>query len=162
MNPILSYLTAFATVALVAFLPARTMTETRSAWYQCIRPSITPPNIVFPIVWSILYVLIAISLAGALMLPASPARIWLLVGFAINLALNLSWTFLYFKRRALKASLAVILLLWATIFWIYSASYRLHTSKWKAYILLPYLLWVAFATVLNALSLKKEAECSTL
>lgn len=160
MNPILAYLIAFAVVALVAFMPSRTMTETRSPWYQCIRPSITPPNIVFPIVWSILYILIAVSLANAFLLPASTGKMWLLVGFAINLALNLAWTFLYFKKRNIKGALAVIVLLWLTIAWIYTASYRLHTRKWKAHILMPYLLWVAFASVLNGLSILKEKECS--
>lgn len=159
---ILAYLVAFGILVIVAILPSKTMTATKSKWYECIKPKITPPNIVFPIAWTILYILIAVSLANAFLLPFSSGQMILLVGFAINLILNVTWSFLYFGKRNIVGSLVVIILLWASIVWIFIMSYMLHTAKWKAYILLPYLLWVSFATVLNTMSLPMAVECSDL
>lgn len=159
---IIAYIVAFGILAVVALLPSKTMTATRSKWYECIKPSITPPSIVFPIAWSILYTLIAISLANAFLLPASSAKTMLLLGFAVNLTLNVAWSFLYFGKRNIKGALVVIVLLWLSILWIVVMSYKLHERKWKAHILVPYLLWVTFATVLNTMSLMKEKECENV
>lgn len=162
-NTLFAYLTAGAVVTMVAVLPSRTTAAaTRSAWYRCIRPSLTPPSVVFPIVWTALYILIAISLAHVFLLPASLGKHLLLLAFAINLALNMVWSFLYFGSRNIRGALAVIVLLLLTTVWIVMESYRLHAKRWKAHILVPYLAWLCFATVLNAMSVAKEKECSSI
>jgi len=151
MSPYLSYIIAAITLILTALLPSSAMKSTNSPWYDCIKPSITPPKIVFPIVWTILYVLIAIALAETLKLEKQKV---LLLAFAINLTLNILWSFAYFGWKSPKLSLIIILLLWLSTVYLVVKTFQVH-PKWVGFILLPYLMWITFATVLNGLSLNK-------
>lgn len=161
MKPWLAYLFATLVVTITALLPSNVMSSTKSTWYDCIKPSITPPNFVFPIVWSILYIMIAIALAQTLLLPSSTTRNLLLVVFGVNLLLNVLWSYAYFGWRNMLLSMAIIIILWATIIIIVVQSFKVH-PKWVGYILLPYLFWVSFATILNGISLSKASECAML
>ena len=67
MDTLKAHITSFIIMAVVAMFPSDVMKATKSRWYQCIRPSITPPNIVFPVVWTVLYILIAFALAQTFM-----------------------------------------------------------------------------------------------
>jgi tryptophan-rich sensory protein len=159
MDTYLAYIIAFLTVFIVQVIPSGTMKTVKSPWYQCIRPSITPPNFVFPIVWTTLYILIAIALAQTLMRKKS----WksfssidvLLLLYAFNLILNVLWSFAYFGNKDVFLALVILILMVISTVAILKYTYDLLPS-WVVYILLPYFLWTCFAGVLNTLSLYKK------
>ncbi|MBM3230053.1 tryptophan-rich sensory protein [Candidatus Pacearchaeota archaeon] len=134
------------------FLGAQYTTETvQSEWYQAIKPILTPPSSVFPIVWSILYALIAISFWFAWNPASSSQRAKLLTWFGINLIANATWTFFYFSLRSPLAGLIDIILI--DISGLMMIHYTSQLSKPAQYLLYPYAVWLAFATLLNVLSL---------
>ncbi len=128
-----------------------TSQETNSSWYQSIRPSITPPNWVFPIVWNILFFLIGISLYFAWTNSKNKDKFKISIVFGINFLLNILWSVLYFGiKNPEVAFYEIIFLLLSIVLMIYVTS---KVSKKSAYLLVPYLLWVSFASVLNYLSI---------
>jgi len=127
-----------------------TSNNTNTQWYNSIRPSITPPNWVFPIVWNILFFLIALSLYCAWIKSKNKKPI--IFAFGINFILNILWSFLYFHlKNPLLAFIDIILLIISIIIMIL-ITYKI--NKKSSYLLVPYLLWVLFASVLNYLSIK--------
>ena len=124
------------------------MNETYS-WYQTlIKPTWAPPSWIFGPVWSVLYLIIAISFT-TVFYKTWTGKIPSLVAlpFALNLIFNFAFTPLQFGlRNNLLASLDIVLVL-ATLIWALLAIYP-HT-KWIALINIPYLLWVSFATILQ-------------
>src|SRR3989338_3380714 len=119
------------------------------SWYQeLIKPAWAPPSWLFGPVWSVLYLLIAVSfgkvfwMAWQKQIPALVA-----VPFVLNLVFNFSFTWLQFGlQNNYLAALDVILVL-ATLVWAMLAIYP-HV-KWIAYAQIPYLVWVSFATILQ-------------
>lgn len=118
-------------------------------WYsQLIRPSWAPPSWLFGPVWTVLYVLIAFSF-GKVFYMAWQKQIALLVAlpFALNLIFNFIFTPIQFGlKNNLLAALDILLVL-GTLIWAIVAIYP-HV-RWVAYMQIPYLLWVSFATVLQ-------------
>lgn len=119
------------------------------SWYltELIRPSFAPPNWLFGPVWTILYALMGISLFLVWEMKKSKERSRALSVFFLQLALNALWTPVFFGLEAAGAGFVVILTLWCTIIWNIFVFYRI--KKIAAYLLIPYLLWVSFASVLN-------------
>jgi translocator protein len=120
-----------------------------SSWYQqIIKPSWSPPAAVFGPVWTFLYVLIAISF-GTVFYRVATKQLALTVAlpFVLNLVFNFAFTPLQFGLRNNFLAAVDILLVLGTLIWAMIAIYP-HT-KWITYIQIPYLLWVAFATVLQ-------------
>ena len=120
-----------------------------SNWYsKLIKPAWSPPAWVFGPVWSVLYILIAISFGNVFIQFARGVLTWqVALPFALNLIFNFAFTPLQFKlRNNLLASVDIILIL-ITLIWAIVAI-RLYIS-WVAYINIPYLLWVSFATALQ-------------
>lgn len=119
-------------------------------WYAGLaKPAWTPPPFVFPIVWTTLYAMMAISLWLLWdRLPPSPQRAKALGWFAAQLALNAIWSPLFFGAHATRAALVVIALMFVAIAMTIRASRPL--SRIAAWLLAPYLLWVAYASTLNA------------
>jgi len=118
-------------------------------WYQqLIKPSWSPPAYVFGPVWTFLYVLIVISF-GKVFLMAWQKQIALIIAlpFALNIIFNLAFTPLQFGLKNNFLAAADILLVLATLIWAMIAIYP--HARWIAYIQIPYLAWVAFATVLQ-------------
>ncbi len=128
-----------------------TSPATDSAWYDSIRPEITPPNYVFPIVWNILFFLIAISLyfvwTSAKKKIEKRKIAWV---FGINFLLNVLWSVLYFGFKNPTLAFFELLLLWISIGSMVFITYKI--KKLSSYLLLPYWAWVTFAGVLNYLS----------
>lgn len=119
------------------------------AWYRGLRkPSFNPPNWVFAPVWTTLYVLMGIAAWRVMETPVSPARTWGLALFALQLALNLAWSWIFFRRHAMGAALAEMALLWAAIAATLGAFAQVDRAA--AWLLAPYLAWVSFAAALNA------------
>lgn len=119
-----------------------------TTWYVTLnKPSFNPPNYLFGPVWTLLYLLMGVSLYFVWQAPASVDKRNALVIFAIQLALNFVWSFLFFEFKQLGVALAEILLLWACILATILLFSRI--NKTAAYLQIPYLLWVSFATLLN-------------
>ncbi|WP_295773088.1 TspO/MBR family protein [uncultured Mucilaginibacter sp.] len=120
-----------------------------SGWYATLtKPSFNPPNWLFAPVWTTLYLLIAI----AAWLVWKNRHLHQAFGtvvfvYVIQLALNFSWSFVFFGMHQILGGLIVIALLWLSI--IVNMFYFSKFSKPAAWLLLPYLLWVSFASVLN-------------
>lgn len=114
-------------------------------WYDTIaKPSFTPPGPTFGIVWPILYALIAV--AGVLAWRSTPSPRPTVV-WAVGLAVNLLWTCVFFGLERPIEALVVIVALLASIVLFMVVSYR--TSRAAAWLFVPYLAWVSFATALN-------------
>jgi benzodiazapine receptor len=118
-------------------------------WYDgLVKPPLNPPNWVFGPVWSLLYLLMGVAFYRILRSPDSSRRrraIWL---FAAQLAFNTAWSFAFFAARSPLLGLVVILPLEALILATIDAFRRIDGVA--AACLVPYALWVAFATYLNA------------
>lgn len=118
-------------------------------WYAGIeKPVFNPPNWVFGPVWTVLYLLMGVSLflvwrKGIRREGATGA----LVVFLIQLLLNGLWSFAFFGCRSPLAGLAVIVLLWAAILATIARFSRI--SRPAAILLVPYIAWVSFAVLLN-------------
>jgi len=118
-------------------------------WYsQLIKPSWSPPAWLFGPVWTFLYVLIAVSFGKVfLMFFQKKVSFIVILPFILNLIFNFAFTPLQFGlKNNLLAAVDVILVL-GTLIWAIIAIYP-HV-RWVAYIQIPYLLWVSFATILQ-------------
>ncbi len=120
-----------------------------AAWYgQLAKPFFAPPASVFAPVWTVLYLIIAVSF-GYVLLQTLKRRFpfSVLLPFILNLVFNLAYTPIQFglKNNAL-ASIDILLVL-GTLAWALAAVWR--RARWVALVNIPYLLWVAFATVLQ-------------
>ena len=117
-------------------------------WYSSlVKPSFSPPNWVFGPVWTILYVLMGISFYLVWTQPVSKKRNSGIVIFLMQLTLNFAWSFLFFYFHQIGLALIEIILLWILIVAMIIQFYKIVPIA--AFINIPYLLWVSFATVLN-------------
>lgn len=121
-------------------------------WYsQLIKPLWAPPSWLFGPVWTVLYIIIAISFS-AVFYHAFKKRIGWVVAlpFVLNLIFNFAFTPIQFiLKNNLLASLDILLVL-ATLVWALCAVWRTSSElRWVAYVNIPYLLWVSFATCLQ-------------
>ena len=119
-----------------------------STWYSTLnKPSFNPPNYLFGPVWTILYILMGISLYLIVSTTKSDLRTTALIIFGVQLFLNFIWSFLFFYFQSPLAALVVIIALLIGI--VLMILYFFKLSHTAAYLQIPYLLWVSFATVLN-------------
>jgi len=121
-----------------------------AGWYSTLeKPAFQPPNWIFGPVWTVLYILmgIALFLVWRRGIAETKAKVALLV-FLLQLILNAFWSFAFFGRESPGAGLVVIVALWLGIVATIAAFARV--SRAAALILVPYILWVSFAAVLNA------------
>lgn len=118
-------------------------------WYATLnRPSFSPPNWLFGPVWTVLYILLGISFFLVWKQVPSTDRNRALFAFSVQMVLNFAWTFIFFYFKMLQLALMEILLLWLSILVMMLWFYRV--KPLAAYLNIPYILWVTFATVLNA------------
>lgn len=118
-------------------------------WYpQLIKPSFTPPNYLFGPVWTVLYILMGI--AAGLVWARGTHHSWVktaLYYFGLQLLLNGSWSLVFFGLKNPTLALAIILALLITIVFTIRG-FRI-VNKTAAWLMVPYLLWVLFASALN-------------
>lgn len=117
-------------------------------WYPfLIKPALTPPNVVFPIAWCIIYLCMGIS-AGLVLTSASPYRRNVMALWYVQLGFNLLWSILFFTCRSPLLGLIdiVILDILVIVYIVHSARIR----AGAAWLFVPYLCWILFATYLNA------------
>ncbi len=116
---------------------------------NAVKPPLSPPPVVFPIVWSALYLLMGVSAARLYLAPKTPARANALLLYGMQLTLNFFWSLFFFNLEAygfsffwLLALLAAVLA-WAVLSWKC-------VDRPAGALQLPYLLWLVFAAYLNA------------
>jgi len=135
---------AEAVGALSGFL-SRKGNEFYSLYVQ--KPSFSPPDWLFPIAWGILYALMGIGAARVEAKPESTERSRGLNLFAIQLVVNFFWSLIFFNARAYGAALLWLLFLIVLVAAMTLTFFK--TDRLASYLQLPYLLWLAFAEVLN-------------
>ncbi len=119
------------------------------SWYSTlIKPDWAPPAWLFSPVWTVLYILIAVSF-GYVFYQVFKKRLPILVAvpFALNLVFNFAFTPIQFGLQNNLLAAADILLVLGTLIWAILVIYPRY--KWVAFVNIPYLLWVSFATVLQ-------------
>jgi len=118
-------------------------------WYETLnKPSFNPPNWLFGPVWTTLYILLGISLFLIWNQPASKKRNFAILVFLFQQGLNFCWSFMFFYFNTIGLALLEIIILWISIAFMLSVFYKIKPIA--AYINIPYLVWVTFATILNA------------
>jgi benzodiazapine receptor len=118
-------------------------------WYRTLaKPSFNPPGWIFGPVWTTLYLLMAIAGWLVCNAPVSSARTLGLGLFLVQLALNLAWSWIFFRKHAIGAAAIEVALLWCSI----GATTVLFSqvSATAAWLMAPYWAWVSFASILNA------------
>lgn len=117
----------------------------RDFYSEIIRPPLSPPAIIFPIVWAVLYAIMGIS-AYMIFLNRSPLRKNALTVFAVQLAVNFSWSIIFFRFRLLNiAGFVAVLLAVLVAIMVYMFA---KIKKSAGLINIPYLLWSIFASYL--------------
>ncbi|MBQ9719852.1 MAG: tryptophan-rich sensory protein [Oscillospiraceae bacterium] len=112
-----------------------------------VKPPLSPPALVFPIVWAILYALMGIGAARVYLTPASGLRTQGLRLFLIQLAFNFFWSIIFFNFQAFGLAFIWLAILWALILMM-TFTFR-KTDRLSALLQIPYLIWVFFAGYLN-------------
>jgi tryptophan-rich sensory protein len=149
----------FALVAAVAVTATSTAGRLISRvpvrdWYpSLVKPSFNPPNWAFPVAWTLLFILMGVAFWRVLTAPSgTPWRAPGMTLFVVQLVVNVGWSTAFFGARSPLLGMLVILPFWALIcanavlFW--------KVDRVAAWLLVPYLGWVAFASVLNAAILR--------
>ncbi len=148
MNKALKISLSIILCLLVAFLGSIATQSSVGSWYTTLnKPFFNPPNWLFGPVWTLLYIMMGVS-SGIIWDKKGTIKNKAIGWFTVQLSLNLSWSFAFFYFESPRAALIVILLLWASIFRCIQVFKPI--SLTAAYLLVPYLLWVSFATLLNA------------
>lgn len=111
------------------------------------KPLLSPPSIVFPIVWGILFALMGIGAARIYLVSASRARSRSLLLFLVQLVVNFFWSIIFFNLQAYGFAFLWLLLLWVLILLMILSFHK--ADRIAAWLQVPYLLWVTFAAYLN-------------
>lgn len=123
------------------------MSTYNKEWYNNLnKSSITPPSIVFPIVWTGLYISIAASFLLFILQDGLSDRM-AITFFIIQMVLNLMWTPVFFRLHKLKLSLFIVILMW--IFILLTILRFTKKVPIAGYLLIPYIIWVSLAIYLN-------------
>lgn len=149
MKPTIVIPVIVATIAAgcVAALGA-TMTDL-GPWYQGLaKPAWNPPDVVFPMGWTLIYALITLAGVAAWRAARTSAQAeWVIGLFALNGFLNITWSILFFRLQRPDWAFWEVTLLWLSI--LVLIGYCGRFSRGAALLLLPYLAWVSFAGALN-------------
>lgn len=114
-------------------------------WYEALnKPSFTPPNWLFPVAWSIIYLLLAWAGYRLTQVPGSQV---ILALWAAQIALNTLWTPVFFGAHRLLAGMVILTLLWLVVAVMVVMTLQLDVIT--GLILLPYLAWLCVAAALN-------------
>ncbi len=115
------------------------------SWYQSLKkPNWVPPNWVFPVAWTSIYLLM--SFAGARVAGLDGSG-YAMAFWALQIALNTLWTPVFFGKRDLRGSLPIMAGLWVSVFAATVSHWQLDTLAGLAFV--PYLIWVTIAAALN-------------
>ena len=139
---IISIAIALAVGALAGFL----VKDSGEVYKSFNQPPLSPPGIVFPIVWTVLYILMGVS-ACLIYTSKSRDKGALLSIYALQLFFNFIWPIMFFGMQWLCVSFAWLVILWVLIIIMILGFYK--AEPLAAYLQIPYLVWVTFAGYLN-------------
>ena len=151
MNKYLKIIYCVAICLAVGYLSSNVTQSSITTWYPEIKkPSFNPPNWVFAPVWTLLFILMGISsgLIWNQMAVKMPLVKKGMLFFIIQLALNALWSYIFFGLHNFLLALVEIVVLWLMIYETYHVFKQI--DKKAAYLLIPYMVWVGFATILTA------------
>lgn len=132
---------------LIGLIAGQVQELSLKAWYPNLNKSLlTPPNIVFPIVWSILYLLMGISI-GLVLISKSKDKTILVILFCIQLLFNFLWSILFFKMQNPSLGIVDIIILDILVLGFILRGLRNH--KISSILFIPYVIWLFFASYLN-------------
>ena len=143
------YIVSVVIALAVGGLSAAVTSQSMEVYSKINQPPLSPPSILFPIVWTILFTLMGISAALVYQFKDTKhdgVRTALIV-YAVNLAVNFIWSIIFFNMQNFLFSLIWLLLLLVLVVVQTRSFYRI--SKLAAYLQIPYILWLVFAAVLN-------------
>lgn len=135
-------------LALVTAIVGGTITVLDSWYYSLEQPGWAPPDYMFGVIWTAIFAMIAVS--GVLAWEKAPTRRETEISlglFALNGFLNLGWSFIFFRLHRPDIALYELVGLWLSILVLIVFCGRF--SRWSALLLVPYLIWVTTAGVLN-------------
>jgi tryptophan-rich sensory protein len=143
------FFVSIAIPLLAGFVGSMSTSSSVSSWYQTInKPVFNPPNSVFGPVWTTLFILMGVSLYIVWSKGLKKKGVKKALGvFGIQMLLNIAWSFMFFGLRSPLLGLIEIVVLWVAILYTIILFYKI--SKTASYLLIPYILWVSFAAVLN-------------
>jgi tryptophan-rich sensory protein len=146
----LTYIAISVAVCLtIGFLSSFATQSSVNDWYlELNKPSFNPPNWIFAPVWTVLYIMMGV--AAGIVWAKGFYHIWVktaLYHFGIQLLFNALWSIIFFGFKNPFAALLIILTLLVLL--IFTIKWFKVVSRTAAYLLIPYLLWVCFATALN-------------
>lgn len=119
-----------------------------SGWYESIKPlGITPPNYVFPIAWTILYILIGFSMILSITNSQGITKYKIISLFAINLFFNALWSILFFGFHYTQIAFMDLIIILLSTLALINICWKV--SKLSSWLLLPYALWLVYAGLLN-------------
>jgi len=148
MNKLLKLTISLVTPVVAGAVGALATTPNIPTWYASLqKPSFNPPNWLFGPVWTTLYLLMGVAVYLVWVAPGKKPKRNAYIHFGTQLTLNVLWSLVFFGLHAPEAGVVVILALLASIVLTMRAFWQ--HSKPATYLLLPYLGWVSFATVLN-------------
>ena len=124
-----------------------TVKATKTWYLEVSKPAWTPPNWVFAPVWTALYAMMAVAAWLVWRQGGFAEHPWALGLFCVQLALNASWTPVFFGLRAFGAAFGIIALMWVAILATMIAFFRVSVPA--GWLMAPYLGWVGYASTLN-------------
>lgn len=118
-------------------------------WYQALaKPGWNPPDVVFPMGWTVIYALITIAgITAWRAAPTAATAEWIIALFALNGFLNISWSLIFFRLQRPDWAFYELTLLWLSV--AVMIVYCGRFSRLAVWLLVPYLAWVTFAGALN-------------
>ncbi|RIV89236.1 TspO/MBR family protein [Aurantiacibacter zhengii] len=137
------------TVMLLGFLSGQLSgSAADNLWFQSLeKPDLFPPPATFGIVWTILYFMMGLAFAMVCAAWGSRLRVWAIIAFIVHFAINLTWSPTFFAMQDIALALWVIVALDVTL--IVTIVLFFKVRRWAGILLLPYLAWALFATLLN-------------
>jgi tryptophan-rich sensory protein len=151
MQKILRISVVLMTCLVIGYLSGMVTRESITTWYPTlIKPVFNPPNWIFAPVWTTLYIMMGV--AGGLVwtkLESDPENVKKAFKFFIlQLALNALWSFIFFYLHNVLLALIEVVLLLLMIYETYNQFFKIDKNAGR--LLIPYMIWVSFATILNA------------
>lgn len=149
MNRMMIIPVTVATVAALCVAALGATVTDLGPWYQALaKPEWNPPDVVFPMGWTVIYALITVAgITAWRAAPTSAAAEWVLGLFALNGFLNISWSLIFFRLQRPDWAFYELVALWLSILVMIVFCGRF--SRSAALLLVPYLGWVSFAGALN-------------
>jgi translocator protein len=119
-----------------------------SAWFEgLVKPGLFPPSATFGIVWTALYMMMGLALAMIITAWGAAGRGWAFLAFAVQLVMNLAWSPLFFGAHQISWALGLLVALDVAV--LVTLVLFARVRRRAAMLMLPYLLWILFATLLN-------------